>query len=344
MKSFGTVVTVILGLFTLYALVMFGVSFTGLSGETPMVFSSVVALLVWAAVLLLMMQGLRLALAVLKEDRRRLGSSLTWTNALLWVVMGASVGTALFLAPGAFASCGPVFLAGFYHWGGLLGGTAGLGCWFALPYLARGYLGADASGVAPHPVRSLVIIGAVAYGIVGAFWLGAWLVLRGSIDSGTYPTSASSPYRLPYPDGERAWVIQGNNSNLNHKDEEAFAWDFRRRCGTPVLAARGGTVTRVVDSNEGNGSKKPNNRIEVTHDDKTVARYLHIARDSAKVKEGDTVQQGDPLAEVGNVGNSLTGHIHFDVEKGNTSIPITFRDVDEDKGIPRTFERYASAD
>lgn len=80
------------------------------------------------------------------------------------------------------------------------------------------------------------------------------------------------------------------------------------------------------------------------HDDGTVARYLHIAKGSARVKEGATVQQGDELAEVGNVGNSLTGHIHFDVEKGGNSIPITFRDVNEDKGIPRTFEHYASAD
>jgi murein DD-endopeptidase MepM/ murein hydrolase activator NlpD len=89
---------------------------------------------------------------------------------------------------------------------------------------------------------------------------------------------------------------------------------------------------------------KHNNFVTVKHDDGTVAKYLHIKTGSAKVKEGDTVKQGDPLAEVGNVGNSLTGHIHFVVEKGGDSIPVTFRDVDEDRGIPRTFERYASAE
>lgn len=75
-----------------------------------------------------------------------------------------------------------------------------------------------------------------------------------------------------------------------------------------------------------------------------MRRYIHLTQGSARVKPGDTVKQGDELAKVGNVGNSLTGHIHFDVEKGGDSIPVTFQDVDEDKGIPRTFERYASAD
>lgn len=135
MRSYGTTLTVILGLFTAYALAMFGVSFAGLQGEKPMVLSSGGGLVAWAAVLLLLMQGLRLALAVRKGDRGRLGRSFTWADALAWVVMGVSVGTALFLAPGAFASCGPVFLAGFYHWGGLLGATAGLAYWFALPPL-----------------------------------------------------------------------------------------------------------------------------------------------------------------------------------------------------------------
>src|SRR5690606_8707195 len=143
---------------------------------------------------------------------------------------------------------------------------------------------------------------------LGVFWLVAWLVLRGDIDESLYPNRTSSPFLLPWPGGESAWVIQGNASSFNHDARERFSWDFRRSCGTPELAARAGTVTDVVDTNSGRGA---NNLIAVDHGDGTTARYLHIATGSAKVTPGTAVAQGDQLAEVGSVGNSMTGHIHF---------------------------------
>ena len=137
-------------------------------------------------------------------------------------------------------------------------------------------------------------------------------------------------------------MIQGNNSGLNHTGNQKHAWDFRRRCGTPVLAARGGTVSKVVHSNDGNGSGAPNNMVEVDHDDGTTGRYLHVQKNSAKVKKGDAVKQGSELAKVGNVGNSLTGHVHFVVERGGKSIEVSFADVTEDDGVPRAFKTYKS--
>lgn len=122
-------------------------------------------------------------------------------------------------------------------------------------------------------------------------------------------------------------MIQGNDSSLNHNGTQKFAWDFRRSCGTPVLAARDGTVTKVDDSHDGNGSDKPNNKILVDHGDGTTAEYLHFQYKSAKVKEQQKVKQGDVLALVGNVGNSLTGHIHFQVEQGSQSVAIAFAEA-----------------
>src|SRR5262249_12016160 len=133
-----------------------------------------------------------------------------------------------------------------------------------------------------------------------------------------------------------------NNSSLNHEGDEKHAWDFRRRCGTPVLAAREGSVRSVIDGNSGNGSDKPKNEIQIVHSDGTVARDLHIQQNSSQVRVGDTDQHDDELAKVGNVGNSLTGHIHFVVERNGRSIPVVFRDVTQDKGIPRTFGSYTS--
>jgi hypothetical protein len=38
----------------------------------------------------------------------------------------------------------------------------------------------------------------------------------------------------------------------------------------------------------------------------------------------------------------MTGHIHFMVRKNGTSIGVSFTDVTDDKGIPRTFCSYTS--
>jgi hypothetical protein len=342
MKAYGTTVLVTLCVVLLHAAVMFGASFAGFLGETLMIVTAVLALLLWGTFIGLTIRALVLAMAVRRGDRSRLDESLRWTRALLLTSALLSIGTAFLLAMGAFATCGPVFLSGLYHWGGLVGSVLGFAAFFALPALVRGPL-TELGQPAPAPGwRAPLITGSIVYGLWGLVWLVAWLVLRGSINTGTYPARASSPYRLPFPGGDSSWVIQGNNSSFNHEGGEQHAWDFRRRCGTPVLAARDGRVSAVTDSNTGHGSGRPNNFVEVTHSDGTVGRYLHIEQNSAAVTVGTNVRQGQKLANVGNVGNSLTGHIHFVVERGGRSIPITFSDVDEDNGIPRTFNSYTS--
>jgi murein DD-endopeptidase MepM/ murein hydrolase activator NlpD len=57
---------------------------------------------------------------------------------------------------------------------------------------------------------------------------------------------------------------------------------------------------------------------------------------------GVVVKQGDQIARVGSVGNSLTGHIHFMVKQSGTTIGVSFTDVNDDNGIPRTFSSYTS--
>ncbi|MFP2927526.1 M23 family metallopeptidase [Pyxidicoccus sp. 3LG] len=343
MKDYATAATALLIVLLVYAGVMFGASFAGLTGDGPMVPTAVLALLTWGAFIVLLVLGLLRTLAVLRGESKWLDASVFWMKLLPLAGAALSIVTAFAFGFGAFASCGPVWLSGLYHWGGLVGSALCFAAWLISPRFASN-LPAGGPRLKTHSARNFIVTAAVVYGMWGVIWLGSWMVLRGSIDSGDYPSAANSPYRLPYPDGDRSWIVQGNNSHLNHNEDEEFAWDFRRQCGTPVLAARAGTVTRVDDTHDGNGKGKPNNRVEVTHSDGTVGRYIHISKGSAKVSTGDTVKQGDTLALVGNVGNSLTGHIHFDVEKGGVSIPVTFRDVDEDKGIPRTFERYAAAD
>ncbi|XXF80016.1 M23 family metallopeptidase [Myxococcaceae bacterium GXIMD 01537] len=306
------------------AVALVGVSLAGFTGGGLMILTAVLVIVLWG---LFIYQTVRTL----------------WFNAGPWwerhlpaFFTGLSFLTAFGFAFTAFASCGPQFLPHVYHWGGLGFTLVGLTLWFLLP---------AGSGGESLSARTFVFLSGGVVVLWFVAWLTAYLMLRGSIDPKAYPSRKSSPYLLPFPGNEKSWVIQGNNSSFNHTGTQEHAWDFRRPCGTPVLAARGGTVTHVEDSFSGNIFNKHNNEIHVDHGDGTEGVYMHIDTGSARVKKGDPVIQGQQLSDVGNVGHSLTGHIHFIVKSGKNSVPITFQDADveDDDGIPRTFYIYTSS-
>ncbi len=70
---------------------------------------------------------------------------------------------------------------------------------------------------------------------------------------------AATEYRLPYPVGDRARLIQGNNGPWGHSEHAAFAYDFIMPIGSPVTAARPGRVIAVEGSFH-DGSRKPATR------------------------------------------------------------------------------------
>lgn len=299
------------------------ISFTGFNGGPLRVLTAVVVIALWG---LFIYQAVRTLW---------FNSGPWWEQHLPAFFAGLSFLTAFGFAFTAFASCGPHFLPHVYHWGGLIYTLVGLLFW---------RLGSSDENETPGMLTVVILCAAVP-----VIWLVAWgvayLKLRGSIDLSHYPVKRdSTPYKLPFPAHEKSWVIQGNNSSFNHQGTQEHAFDFRRPCGTPVLAARGGTVLSVEDSHDGNIFNKTNNEIHVDHLDGTEGVYMHIANKSAKVIPGATVVQGQQLADVGNVGHSLTGHIHFIVKRGKNSVPITFADEDvkDDDGIPRTFGIYTS--
>jgi len=273
----------------------------------------------------------------------RADSALSWASWILILAAFLSFTNGLPLAFLAFASCGPLFVSSLDHWNGMAGMAVSFGAYYLLPVVLNGCT--DRKGSVNRRWWSPIVFcvpGVLAWGL---HWIVVYAKLSGSIDAKAYPSRDGSPYKLPFPGGKSSGVIQGNNSPLDHNGTQQFAWDFRRSCGTPVLAARGGIVTKVDDGHDGNGSDPPNNRIVVDHGDGTSAEYLHFQFKSAKVKEKQKANQGDELALVGNVGNSLTGHIHFQVDKGSSSVAIVFADPDvqDDQGIPRTLGSYETS-
>ena len=141
------------------------------------------------------------------------------------------------------------------------------------------------------------------------------------------------PYHLPYLKGKRFRVCQGFNDTPTHHGNFAYSIDWIMPEGTPICAARGGTVVAVTDHYSEGGFKKEyinkNNTVQILHDDGTLAQYNHIKKNGSAVKTGDSVRPGDIIAHSGNVGYSQSPHLHFNVfkpvsGKKSTSIPAGF--------------------
>jgi murein DD-endopeptidase MepM/ murein hydrolase activator NlpD len=93
--------------------------------------------------------------------------------------------------------------------------------------------------------------------------------------------------------------------------------DFRAPAGTPVAAAAPGIVV-FADWNGGYGRM-----IEIDHGNGFSTRYAHLRR--ILVKEGQEVQSGTRIGEVGNSGRSTGPHLHYEVRREGRAVnPITF--------------------
>lgn len=333
-------VGLLFGLLTPTALLL-GASIGGLRGETPMLVASIVVMLGWAVFAAGAIYSLTRAIPMLRGHGDA-ENTLRWTRRSLVYLMVLAPFTGLGLAFISFIDCGPIWIPNLYHWAGLVGTVLAFAAFYTLPVIARACLGHRPTAAQPSRWWVIALVSGLVAVLWGLAWLIPYLILRGSVEESQY-AGAPGTFKLPWQAGESSWVIQGNDSGLNHNNDNSgqkFSWDFRRPCGSAVLAAEAGQVTAVTDTNDGIGGD--NNGIEVTHADGSVASYLHIQNGSAVVAVGTMVQQGDGLARAGCVGNSLTGHIHFMVKSGGTTIPITFADVSTDDGIPRAWSSYTS--
>jgi murein DD-endopeptidase MepM/ murein hydrolase activator NlpD len=95
--------------------------------------------------------------------------------------------------------------------------------------------------------------------------------------------------------------------------------DIAGPVGTPVVAAAGGEVISAGWNSGGYG-----NLVRLRHADGSVTLYAHNSR--LLVRRGQTVEQGQPIAEMGSTGFSTGPHLHFEVHPdGQRAVnPIAF--------------------
>ncbi|MDR1855369.1 MAG: M23 family metallopeptidase [Azoarcus sp.] len=146
-------------------------------------------------------------------------------------------------------------------------------------------------------------------------------------------------YRLPFRKGTRTEVVQAPGGTLTtHIGPQTLnAVDFAVPEGTPVTAAREGTVIAVKDDfTDGRfdpALEDKANFVAVMHADRGVAYYLHLAPHGIVVRPGQRVKTGETLARSGNTGYTAGPHLHFDVRRAvvksdgeliQESVPVDF--------------------
>jgi len=109
--------------------------------------------------------------------------------------------------------------------------------------------------------------------------------------------------------------------------------------GEPVLSPAAGTVVSVSDILPDEpigqtGVTPPHgNSIVLEIGDHRYAVLAHLKQGSAQVRAGERVRLGQPIAAIGDSGNSLWPHLHFHVQESPEldtharTVPVVFRDV-----------------
>lgn len=93
--------------------------------------------------------------------------------------------------------------------------------------------------------------------------------------------------------------------------------DFLADAGTPIVAAAGGVVTFA------GFHPQYGNMIDIDHGNDLSTRYAHASK--LLVKQGDLIQRGRKIAEVGSTGRSTGPHLHFEVRfRGAAQNPAKF--------------------
>ena len=93
--------------------------------------------------------------------------------------------------------------------------------------------------------------------------------------------------------------------------------DFLADAGSPIAAAAAGVVVFA------GFHPQYGYAVDIDHGNDLVTRYAHCAK--LFVKEGDVVQRGRKIAEVGSTGRSTGPHLHFEVRfRGAAQNPAKF--------------------
>jgi murein DD-endopeptidase MepM/ murein hydrolase activator NlpD len=156
-------------------------------------------------------------------------------------------------------------------------------------------------------------------------------------------------YALPFQSGTAYRLLQGYGSRFSHTGLEEFAIDIDMPTGTPVHAARPGTVEQTEASNSKGcwdpGCGRWANFIVIRHSDGTTGEYYHLDQNGVIVNVGDEIVRGQKIGYSGNTGHTTRPHLHFAVYRetetgASQSIAVRFDTANGIIARPRHGKRY----
>jgi hypothetical protein len=159
--------------------------------------------------------------------------------------------------------------------------------------------------------------------------------------------------RPPLPAGKQFLISQGFDDGKTHVNvENRYAVDIAMPVGTPVHAARAGTVMDIEEDFNSGGDDVDRyldkaNHVRILHDDGTMALYAHLDLASVSVRRGAKVRAGQQIARSGNTGFTSGPHLHFAIQQNTgmklVSVPFRFSDASGATLTPRTGQIISGA-
>ncbi|SFP26307.1 peptidoglycan DD-metalloendopeptidase family protein [Salibacterium halotolerans] len=129
---------------------------------------------------------------------------------------------------------------------------------------------------------------------------------------------ASSMYAYQ-GDEDYIWPVDGGGvltDTFGSRQGNHDGIDIAAATGTQVIAAADGEVTRS------DYSSSYGHVVMIQHHDDSETVYAHLSKRS--VKDGEKVEQGETVGEVGNTGRSRGAHLHFELHFGQWNPEKTY--------------------
>ena len=166
---------------------------------------------------------------------------------------------------------------------------------------------------------------------------------------GDYTARHNCPehYRFPFGEKVRAYARVRDKTETPHN---RYAVTFSMPKGTPVLAARKGTVVNISSDS----------KIDILHEDSTIGTYRHLEKVAKNIVVGKTVTTEDVIGIVGTAKNRKDAYLQLivwrpepeppDASRANTqriglgavSFPLAFSSTASDKGTVLTVSQPVS--
>lgn len=135
------------------------------------------------------------------------------------------------------------------------------------------------------------------------------------------------PFNRPIPPVSSVFGFRIHPIEKTRKHHNGVDW--ASAIGTPVYAIDKGRVIfagpstiKLANGEPGGGGYIVRVRHKV-NGDWITATYMHLRKNSIKVKKGQIVLEGDLLAETGNTGASTGPHLHFEIQRGKNYVYTT---------------------